>query len=49
MGDFQPDAHVNGKAGCNFTALIFNSFSATKRYNVYIMTVFSMGIGVVVI
>src|SRR5690606_17385924 len=29
MGDFQPEAHVNGFLGCNLIALICNNDSAT--------------------
>ena len=28
MGDFMPDAHVNGSLGCSFTALTCNNSSA---------------------
>ncbi len=47
MGDFQPEAHVNGLAGCNLIALICNKNSATfnsislllymaQKYRIYI-------------
>ncbi len=43
MGDFHPEAHVKGFAGCNFIALICNSclaiisdiFSMTQSYKVF--------------
>ena len=36
MGDFQPDAQVNGFSGCTFIAFIFSSFSATNLSNCFI-------------
>jgi hypothetical protein len=30
MGDFHPDAHVNGLSGCNLIAWISNNLSATS-------------------
>src|SRR6476469_3815460 len=47
MGDFQPEAHVKGLAGCNLIALICNKNSAifcsislllymAQKYNIYI-------------
>ena len=38
MGDLQPEAQVNGFAGCNLTALIFNNFSATNLSSVFIQS-----------
>ena len=40
IGDFQPDAHVNGFLGCNFTALILSNFCATFFSNTFIMNCF---------
>jgi hypothetical protein len=37
MGDFQPDAHVNGLRGCSFTAFTCKSFSAMDFSNAFII------------
>ena len=38
MGDFQPDAQVNGLLGCSFMAFICNSFSAILFSIVFILS-----------
>ena len=37
MGDFQPDAHVNGLEGWSFTALTDRSFWAVSFWSVFII------------
>jgi hypothetical protein len=37
MGDFHPDAHVNGLSGWSLIALIFRSFSATCLSKIFIV------------
>jgi len=43
MGDFHPEAHVNGFAGCSFIALIFNSLAAICISKLSIVIGFGVG------
>ena len=42
MGDFQPEAHVKGLAGCNLIALICNKNSATLSSISFLLLILQM-------
>ena len=40
MGEFHPEAHVNGISGCSFMALILRSFSAKRLSSDFIVLLY---------